>query len=167
MLCAVAMLMAACGGGEMSLTEYVERIDAIFARGIQRYEVLVASPEGLVLIVGQGPHFGFDDQGASLSDFTPEDLHVALEQLAEIQAEALEAAATIDPPEEIAELHALYFRELPIAALAARAGTAAGLPAAAGTGASGTGRTTEEMAAAGSMMNNRCNEVMIGEAEAG
>jgi hypothetical protein len=45
--------------------------------------------------------------------------------VAEIQAEALEAAAAIDPPDQIADLHALYFRELPIAELAARAGTAA------------------------------------------
>jgi hypothetical protein len=52
-------------------------------------------------------------------------LHVALEQVAEIQAEALEAAAAIDPPQQIADLHALFFRELPIAELAARAGTAA------------------------------------------
>ena len=125
MLCAVVTLTTACSGGEMSLTEYVEQIDAIFDRGIQRYEALVTSPEGTVLIVGQGSHFGFDAQGASLSDFTPGDLQLALEQVADIQAEALEAAATIDPPEQIAELHALYFRALPIAELAARAGTAA------------------------------------------
>jgi hypothetical protein len=119
-----ALLVAACGGGEMSLAEYVERIDAIFVRGIEQYEALVASPEGFVLIAGQGPHFGFDDQGAQLTDFSPKDLHVALERLAEIQAEALEAAAAIDPPPRISDLHALYFRELPIAELAARAGTA-------------------------------------------
>ena len=120
-----ALLLSGCGGGEMSLTEYVERVDAIFANGIEGYEEIVASPQGLVLIVGQGPHLGFGDQGAQLTDFTPQDLHVALEQVAEIQAEALEAAAAIDPPEQIADLHALYFRELPIAELAARAGTAA------------------------------------------
>jgi hypothetical protein len=121
----VALLAAGCGGGELSLTEYVDEIDAIFQRGIQQYGQIVASPEGLVLIAGQGAHVGFDDQGAQLTDFTPQDLQVALEQVAEIQAEALEAAADIEPPEEIADLHALYFRELPIAALAARAGTAA------------------------------------------
>jgi hypothetical protein len=119
------MLIFACGGDEMSLAEYVDRIDLIFEKGISEYETLVNSPEGLVLIVGQGPHFGFDDQGLELSDFTTQDLHVALERLAEIQAEALEAAADIDPPDRIADLHALYFRALPIAELAARAGTAA------------------------------------------
>jgi hypothetical protein len=109
----------------MSLTEYVEEINAIFDRGIERYEALVTSPEGLVLIAGQGSHLGFGDEGAQLTDFTPQDLHVALEQVAEIQAEAVAAAAGINPPEQIAELHELYFRELPIAELAVRAGTAA------------------------------------------
>lgn len=108
----------------MSLTEYVESVDAIFERGIQQYEALVTSPEGLVLIAGQGPHFGFSDGGTQLTDYAPNDLHVALERLAEIQAEAIEAAAAIEPPAQIAEFHELYFRELPIAALAARAGTA-------------------------------------------
>ncbi|MDH3731355.1 MAG: hypothetical protein OES13_09580, partial [Acidimicrobiia bacterium] len=89
------------------------------------YEALVTSPGGSVLIVGQGPHFGFDDQGAQLTDFTPQELGAALEQVAEIQTDTLEVAATIEPPEQIADLHALYFRELPIAELAARAATAA------------------------------------------
>jgi hypothetical protein len=122
---ALVLMAAACGGGDTSLTEYVERVDAIFERGLQQYEVLVTSPQGQVLIVGQGPHLGFGGQEAQLTDFTPQDLHVALEQVAEIQIEALEAAAAIEPPEQIADLHELYFRELPIAELAARAGTAA------------------------------------------
>ena len=118
------LLLCGCGGGEMSLTEYADEISAIFDQGIRRYEALVTTPQGSVLIVGQGSHLGFDDQGAQLTDFTPHDLHVALEQVAQIQAEALEAAAAIDPPEQVADLHTLYFRELPIAELAARAGTA-------------------------------------------
>jgi len=121
----ITFLLAGCGGGEMSLTEYVERINGIFDRGIEQYEPLATSPEGLVLIVGQGSHLGIADQEVQLTDFTPHDLHVALEQVAEIQAEALEAAAAIEPPEQIADLHRLYFRELPIAELAVRAGTAA------------------------------------------
>ncbi len=108
----------------MSLTEYVESVDAIFARGVGQYEALVSAPEGLVLIVGQGSHLGFEDQGAQLTDFTPQDLHVALEQVAKIQSEALAAAAAMNPPEQIADLHILFFRELPIAELAVRAGTA-------------------------------------------
>lgn len=121
----IVLAVAGCGGGEMSLTEYVDEINAIFDRGIERYEAIVASPEGAVLIVGQGSHLGLADQGAELDDFTPQDLHVALEQVAEVQAEARETAATIDPPDQIAELHELYFRELPIAELADRAATAA------------------------------------------
>jgi hypothetical protein len=121
----IVLAVAGCGGREMSLAEYVDEINAIFDRGIARYETIVASPEGIVLIVGQGSHLGFADQGIALDDFTPQDLHVALVQVAEIQAEAVEAAAAIEPPDRIAELHELYFRELPIAALAARAATAA------------------------------------------
>jgi len=109
----------------MSLTEYVQEINAIFERGIEQYEPLATSQEGLVLIVGQGSHLGIADQGVKLTDFAPQDLHVALERVAEIQAEALAAAAAIEPPEQIGDLHQLYFRELPIAELAARAGTAA------------------------------------------
>ena len=109
----------------MSLTEYVESINAIFERGIDQYEPFATSPEGLVLIVGQGPHLGITDQSLLITDFTPRDLQLALERVAEIQEEALEAAAAIDPPEQLADLHRLYFRELPIAELAARAGTAA------------------------------------------
>lgn len=119
-----ALLLAACGGGKLTMAGYVDEVDAVFDLGIREYETLVTSQEGLVLIVGQGAHFGFDDGGKQLTDFTPQDLHVALVQLAEIQDEALATAATIEPPEEIAELHALYFRALPIAELAARAGTA-------------------------------------------
>ena len=117
-------MLSGCGGGEMTMTEYVEAVDAIFTRGMARYETIVASPEGLVLIVGQGEHLGLDDRGMELTDFTPEDLHIALEKVADIQDEALAAAADIDPPEQIEELHALYFRALPIRELAARAATA-------------------------------------------
>lgn len=122
---AVIAVGSGCGGGEMTMNEYVERVDAIFAHGQQQYEEVVESPQGMVLIVGQGSHLGLDGQDAQLTDFTPQDLHVALERVAEIQAEALEAAAAIDPPEQIADLHVLYFRELPISELAVRAGTAA------------------------------------------
>jgi hypothetical protein len=119
-----SLLVAGCGGSELTMTEYVDGLDAIYDRALARYELLVTSPEGQVLIVGQGEHFGFDGGGAQLSDFTPRDLHIALEQVAEIQTEAIEAAKAIDPPDEIEELHALYFRELPIGELAARAATA-------------------------------------------
>lgn len=121
----VPLLLVSCGGGEMTMSEYVDAVDAIFARGFERYEAVVATPQGQVLIVGQGEHLGLTGADAQLTDFTPQDLSVALDQVAEIQDEALEAAAAIDPPDQIADLHALLFRELPIAELAARAATAA------------------------------------------
>jgi len=120
----VMLLLVGCSGGEVSLTEYLDRINAIFERGMEQYEALATSPAGHVLIVGQGSHLGIADQGVQLTDFTTRDLQIALEQVAEIQAEALATAAGIEPPEQIADLHQLYFRELPIAELAARAGTA-------------------------------------------
>lgn len=119
------MTAAACGGSsEMSLTEYIEGVDAIFARGVEQYEALASTPKGLVLIVGQGSHLGLEGQEAQLTDFTPQDLHEALEQVAQIQSEALKAAAAMNPPDQIADLHAIFFRELPISELAVRASTA-------------------------------------------
>ena len=118
-------MLAGCGGGELSMEEYVESVDAIFERAIGQYEDIIESPGGLVLVVGQGDHLGFDDQGLQLTDFTPQDLHVALGRVVEIQDEAVAAAAAIDPPEQIADIHTLYFRELPLRELAARAATAA------------------------------------------
>ena len=123
-LCIGAALLTGCGNDELSMAEYAEQLDGIFERGIQQYTALVESPDGLVLIAGQGPHLGFDDGGTTLTDYTPQQLGSALTRLAAIQAEALETAASITPPEAIADLHALYFRELPIAALAERAAVA-------------------------------------------
>lgn len=111
----LALTVTACSDGELSLTEYVEQVDAIFDRGLQRYEVLISSPYGGVLLA----------EGEQLAQYTPQQLQAALEDLAEIQDEALETAAAIQPPEQIADIHDLYFRELPIRELAVRAGTAA------------------------------------------
>jgi hypothetical protein len=114
-LCVV--LVSSCvGGGEMSLTEYVEAVNAINGRAMQQYgEMVLANPQGAVIVADR----------AQLNDFTPHDLQVALERTAEIQAEALEATAAIEPPEQIADLHYLFFKSLPLEALAVRAGTAA------------------------------------------
>ena len=124
-ICLAVIGLSGCGGDDLTLSEYIEEVDAIFVRGQQQYEEVIRSPGGMVLIVGQGSHLGFDDSNSQLTDFTPYDLHVALVQVAEIQAEALETAADIDPPDQVADFHDLYFRELPIAELAARAETAA------------------------------------------
>jgi hypothetical protein len=117
----LALVLAACGGGsEMSLSEYVDRLNAIIEQARQDYEVLVAGPQGGVLVA----------EGVQLVNFTPQDLHVALERVREIESAVDEATAAIDPPEQVATLHHLFFdfdgdfisaQE----ALAARADTAA------------------------------------------
>ena len=103
----------------MSLTEYVERLNAIVSQARQSYEELVTGPEGGVLVATEG----------QLTDFTPQDLQTALEHVRDIEAEVDQATAAIDPPEPVADLHKLFFdfdgdfisaQE----ALAARAGTA-------------------------------------------
>ena len=110
------VLVSSCGGGEMSLTEYVDAVNIINGRAMQQYgEMVDANPQGAVVVADR----------AQLHEFTPHDLHVALERTAEIQAEALEATAAIEPPEQIADLHHLFFKSLPLEALAVRAATAA------------------------------------------
>lgn len=103
----------------MSLTEYVERLNAIVDRARQQYFDLVASPQGEVLVA----------EGRQLTDFRPQDLQAALEQVNEIGLEVQEAVAAIEPPELVADLHDFWFdfdggfvsaQET----LAARAGTA-------------------------------------------
>ncbi len=113
----VTLLIGACGGGEMTLTEYVDRLNAVISLAVPQGEALFASPEGAVMA-----------EGAKLSDFTPQDLQVALERVGEIEVEVGEGVADIDPPAAVAEFHNLYFdtryssaRE----ALTVRAGTAA------------------------------------------
>jgi hypothetical protein len=115
----VALLISACGGGEMTLTEYVDSLNPIVEQARQQYEELAASTESGVLAAEQ-------DQ---LSEFTPQDLQAALVHVRQIEALVDEATSAIDPPEQVAELHRLFFdfdSEFILAqeALAARAGTA-------------------------------------------
>jgi len=114
-LCVTFALAATGCGGEPSLTEYVEQVNAAIAQGMSRYEVIIAGPQGGVLVA----------EGEDLYDFTPQDLQAGLEQVAEIQDEIMAIVDDIEPPEQVAELHALFFRVLPVGELAARAGTAA------------------------------------------
>ena len=112
----IALLVSACGGGEMTLSEYVDRLNVIIGRAVAQGEELFASPLGMLM-----------EEGAQLSDFTPQDLQIALERVEEIEVGIGEATDAIDPPEVAAEFHNRYFdtrfssaRE----ALAARAGVA-------------------------------------------
>jgi len=114
----VTLLLCGCGGGETSLTEYVEQLTAIMDRTIQQGEALVANPPGAVLVA----------EGAELNDFTPQDLQAALERVGRIEVETREAAAAIEPPKDLTDLHNLFFDTRFTAAreaLAARAATAA------------------------------------------
>ena len=95
----LVLMVAACGGGEMLLTEYVERVNATVDRASQQYFDLVASPQGAVLVA----------EGVRLSAFTPQDLQSALERVREIEAEVEEAVDAIEPPEQVADLHNLLF----------------------------------------------------------
>lgn len=117
---AVIVATGGCGGGEMTLTEYVDRLNAIVERARRQYEVLVASPPGAVLVA----------QPEQLTDFTPQDLQAALERVSEIGVEVEEAVDAIEPPEQITDLHDLWFDfdgsfTSAQEALATRAGTAA------------------------------------------
>ncbi len=86
----IALVVCGCGGGEISLTEYVERINAIEQRASERAEELVAQAE-------------------EITDLTPQAVQVGLEQAQEIRIEVEQAADEIDPPEQVAELHSLIF----------------------------------------------------------
>jgi len=112
----VALLASGCGGGEPSLTEYVERLNPIMIQASQQYDELMTSPPGAVLVA----------EGAQLAEFTPQDLQAALERMGEIE-EALEAGAAIEPPAQVADLANLLSDDrftLARVELAARAGSA-------------------------------------------
>ena len=104
------MLVSGCGGGEMSLTEYVDRINAVEYQASRQGEELVASAEQIV-------------------DLTPQDLQAGLELAYAIRIEVKDATDDIEPPDQVADLHELIFdwhtRFIDIErALATRAGTA-------------------------------------------
>jgi len=117
----VALLTSGCGGGELSLPEYVEELNAIVDRARQQYEALIATPQGAVLVA----------EGAQLANFTPQDLQAAFEQLKTVELEVQEATEAMEPPKQIADLHNFFFDfddDSFVSAqdvLAARAGTAA------------------------------------------
>jgi hypothetical protein len=103
----------------MTMTEYVDSLNAIVGEARQQYEELAASAESRVLSAERD----------ELVEFAPRDLQVALVRVRQIEAHVDEATSAIDPPEQIAELHNLFFdfdSEFISAqeALAERAGTA-------------------------------------------
>ncbi|MGI9528443.1 MAG: hypothetical protein ACR2NG_01935 [Acidimicrobiia bacterium] len=115
----LTIVVASCGGEEATLADYTEGVKVIVDQAAEQYGTLVASPEGAVLVASP-------DQ---ITNFTPQDLHRALERVREIEAGVEESIASIDPPDSIAEVHKLFFDFdggfIPAQeALAAKAGTA-------------------------------------------
>jgi hypothetical protein len=115
----LALLITACGGSEMTMTEYVDSLNAIVDQARQQYEELAASAESGVLAAERD----------ELVEFAPRDLQVALVRVRQIEAFVDQSTSAIDPPEQIAELHNFFFdfdSEFISAqeALAVRAGTA-------------------------------------------
>jgi len=83
----MASLLAGCGGGEMSLTEYVEQINTFAEAAGQTAEELFTGQD-------------------EVEDFSPQNLAADLERgLAEIRIPLQEGVDAIDPPEQIADLH--------------------------------------------------------------
>lgn len=116
----LALVAVACGGGELSVTEYVASLNAVVDTARAEYESLVTSPEGAVLVASA-------DQ---LADYTPQDLQAALEAVRDIEVGVEEGIGEIKPPEEVADMHNFWFNFdsnfIPAQeALETRAGTAA------------------------------------------
>jgi len=106
----VGLFLFGCSGGGLSLTEYVDRLNAIGDRTIPQTDALIAELE---------------------RSTTPRDVKVTMERMVALRIESVEATEALDPPEQIADLHQFSLgweaRLLPIEeALAARAGTVAG-----------------------------------------
>lgn len=88
---ALALALSACGGGEITLTEYVDLINAAAEEAGQR--ALQLTSEG---VLGD--------------DVNPQQLQAGLERgLEEIRIPLQESVDAIDPPEQVAELHSLLW----------------------------------------------------------
>jgi len=86
---AISVVAVGCGGG-LSLTDYVDELNAMEANASAQAETLE----------GESP------QNA---DLTPQDLQDILVRAGEIRIEIQAAADDIDPPEQVAALHDLIF----------------------------------------------------------
>ena len=87
MLLAFAVGLAACGGGELSLTEYMEQVDAAATTAGERGEELVAD-------------------AAEMGDVAPSQLQAFLERsLGELRVPLQETVDELTPPDQLADLH--------------------------------------------------------------
>ena len=104
------MLLSNCGGDGLSLTEYVDRLNAINDRTVPQAEVLISELE---------------------RSTTPVEVSATMERMAGLRIESVEATEELDPPAQVADLHELFLnwekRLIPIEEeFAALAGIAAG-----------------------------------------
>jgi hypothetical protein len=86
-LLACSVVLAACGGDELSLTDYLERIDAAATTAGERGEELVA-------------------EAAAMSDMTPEQLQAFLDKgLGELRIPLQATVDELSPPAQLADFH--------------------------------------------------------------
>jgi hypothetical protein len=110
-ICVVVIVVASgCGGGDMSLSEYVDEMNTIGARIAEQSEVVFAESEQIA---------------------TPGDVNAMMERVQPLRIEVLEGFEGLDPPEQVGDLHRLisdWMAKIILAeeALAARASTVAG-----------------------------------------
>ena len=95
----VALFVSACGGGEVSLSEYAEELTTLMEEAIEQGEELTLGGTGAVLVA----------EGAQLDEFTPKDLQAALERVKGMEQQIRAGADAIEPPEALADLHRLMF----------------------------------------------------------
>ena len=88
----LVLVLAACGGSELSLTEYVDEINAASGAAIERAEQLTAQGD-----IGGGTPTPEEAQSQIL---------LGIEEIRDPLQEAVDA---IDPPTQIADLHALLW----------------------------------------------------------
>ena len=87
----LALAITACGGNEISLTDYVESINDTVALAEARAADITA-------------------QGILLGDLTPQQIEAGIRRgLEELRIPLQEAVDAIDPPEQVAELHTLLW----------------------------------------------------------
>jgi len=110
-ICVTVIVVASgCGGGDMSLSEYVDEMNTIGARVAEQSEVVFAEAEQIA---------------------TPSDVNAMMERVQPLRVEVLEGFEGLDPPDEVADLHRLisdWMAKIIVAeeALAARASVVAG-----------------------------------------
>ena len=83
----VGLLLFGCGGGGLSLTGYVDRLNAIGDRTYPQAEALISELE---------------------RSTTPRDVNATMERIVAFRIESIEATEVLDPPEQIADLHQFF-----------------------------------------------------------